>query len=108
MPSISTSQMSPAFMKTGGLRAAPTPAGVPVMMRSPGSSVIASLMSATNVATSKIRSAVVALCMTRPLSRVSIFKPCAPGGSSSALTKTGPNGPVLSKFLPTVHCGVRS
>ena len=41
MPSISSSQMSPAFMKTGGLRAAPTPAGVPVMMRSPGSSVIA-------------------------------------------------------------------
>ena len=29
-PSISTSQTSPAFMKMGGLRAAPTPAAKPV------------------------------------------------------------------------------
>jgi len=35
-PSISTSQTSPAFMNIGGLRAKPTPAGVPEMMMSPG------------------------------------------------------------------------
>lgn len=35
-PSISTSQTSPGFMNTGGLRAKPTPAGVPLMMMSPG------------------------------------------------------------------------
>jgi hypothetical protein len=40
-PSISTSQTSPARMNTGGLRAKPTPDGVPVTMMSPGSSVIA-------------------------------------------------------------------
>lgn len=40
MPSTSTSQTSPGFMKSGGLRATPTPAGVPVTMTSPGSSVI--------------------------------------------------------------------
>ncbi len=39
MASISTSHTSPAFMKRGGLRDQPTPAGVPVMMRSPGASV---------------------------------------------------------------------
>src|SRR5437867_12485873 len=33
--SISTSTTSPAFRNSGGVRAKPTPAGVPVMMRSP-------------------------------------------------------------------------
>ena len=41
MPSISISQTSPSFIQTGGLRACPTPDGVPVTTRSPGSSVIA-------------------------------------------------------------------
>ena len=31
----------------------------------------------------------------------------APGGSSSALTNTGPKPPVASKFLPMVHWPVR-
>jgi len=31
----------------------------------------------------------------------------APGGSSSAVTSSGPNAPVPSKFFPRVHCGVR-
>src|SRR6185295_17513721 len=39
--SISISQVSPAFIQTGsGLRAWPTPDGVPVRMTSPGSSVM--------------------------------------------------------------------
>ena len=40
-PSISIVISSPGFSQTGGSRNAPTPAGVPVMIRSPGSSVIA-------------------------------------------------------------------
>jgi hypothetical protein len=40
-PSISISQTSPCFIHTGfGLRAWPTPDGVPVKMMSPGSSVM--------------------------------------------------------------------
>ena len=34
--SIWTSQMSPAFIKIGGVREKPTPDGVPVAMTSPG------------------------------------------------------------------------
>ena len=37
-PSTSTSQTSPDCRKRGGLRAVPTPGGVPVKIRSPGSS----------------------------------------------------------------------
>ena len=40
-PSISIVISSPGCSQTGGFRNAPTPAGVPVMIRSPGSSVIA-------------------------------------------------------------------
>ena len=39
-PSIFTTASSPGFMKIGGLRAKPTPGGVPVETTSPGSSVI--------------------------------------------------------------------
>ena len=39
-PSMSISQVSPFFIQTGGLRAMPTPDGVPVKMMSPGSSVM--------------------------------------------------------------------
>ena len=35
-PSSSTSTVSPAFMNTGGLRPMPTPAGEPVVTKSPG------------------------------------------------------------------------
>ncbi len=38
-PSISTSTTSPSFNQTGGFRAMPTPGGVPVKIRSPGSRV---------------------------------------------------------------------
>jgi hypothetical protein len=39
MPSIVQLATSPGFMKIGGLRAEPTPAGLPVEIRSPGRSV---------------------------------------------------------------------
>src|SRR5208282_3269741 len=54
IPSISTSKMSPACMYTGGLRAAPTPPGVPVMITSPRSRLIATLMVAISTGTLKM------------------------------------------------------
>ena len=107
IPSIETSQTSPSFRKTGGLRAAPTPAGVPVTMTSPGTSVIAALRVTIRSTTSKIMSSVFADCITSPFRRVSSLRPAPPAGSSSGVTKSGPNAPVPSKFLPTVHCVVR-
>lgn len=46
MPSISILTLSPAANHTGGLRAKPTPDGVPVTMTSPGWRVMISLTSA--------------------------------------------------------------
>src|SRR6185312_11622819 len=65
-PSISTSHTSPGRMKTGGLRTAPMPAGVPITRTSPCSNVMNSDSSATVVATSKIMSEVEAFCMLFP------------------------------------------
>jgi len=59
--SISTSTLSPGFIKSGGFRDTPTPDGVPVTMMSPLRNVIASLMVATRVATSNTMSLVEAL-----------------------------------------------
>ena len=42
-------------------------------------------------------------CITLPLSRLSIFSPLPPGGSSSAVTIHGPKPPLWSKFLPMPH-----
>src|SRR5437660_21421 len=42
--SISTSTVSPLFIQTGGLRAWPTPDGVPVKMTSPGSRLMPCVM----------------------------------------------------------------
>ena len=99
--------VSPAFIHTGGLRAWPTPAGVPITRTSPGSSVSTSASSAIVSATLKIMSLVFASCITCPFRRAWMRRPAAPGGSSSAVTSTGPKPPVPSKFLPIVHCGVR-
>src|SRR5450432_3996257 len=53
-PSMPYSTKSPTFKKLGGLRPSPTPAGVPVLSRSPGSSVMNELMYATSWGTEKI------------------------------------------------------
>ena len=74
-------------------------------MMSPLRSVIASLMMETSVATSNTMSFVDASWTTLPLSLVCNRKSLPPAGSSSAVTRQGPNGPVSSKFLPMVHCG---
>ena len=54
IPSISTSNTSPCFIQTGGLRAAPTPPGVPMMITSPGFSVMHSVISTMVSATPQI------------------------------------------------------
>lgn len=54
---------------TSCLRLVPVPAGVPVVIRSPGSRVTELLTCAMTVATSKISSEVFALCVTRPSTR---------------------------------------
>src|SRR4029450_11184518 len=67
-PSISIGTSSPSFSSTGGSRNTPTPAGVPVAIRSPGSSVIVALAYAMISATVKIMFAVVESCITSPFS----------------------------------------
>ena len=62
MPSISTTTSSPAFRKMGGLRAKPTPCGVPVLITSPGSSVIPREMKAMSSRTLKIILSVLESC----------------------------------------------
>ena len=105
MPSISTSHTSPGFIHKGGFRAKPTPDGVPDTMMSPGNSVIASEILLMSVFTSNAMSRVLAFCTTWPLRRVWRRSPLASAGSSSAVTKSGPNPPDPSKFLPMSHCG---
>src|SRR5205085_149503 len=65
-PSISIAISSPGCSHTGGSRNAPTPAGVPVMIRSPGSSVIACETNDTTSATPKIMFEVLESCITSP------------------------------------------
>src|SRR5262249_21887686 len=106
-PSMSISQVSPCFIHTGlGLRAWPTPEGVPVKTMSPGSSVIPWGTWAMVSAPGNIMLWVLSDCMPCPLSRVWIFKALAPAGSSSAVTIHGQKPPVRSKFLPMSHCVV--
>src|SRR5688572_9507593 len=92
MSAISTSTMSP----TARL---PTPAGVPVVITSPGSSVMCADTNSLRVGTSKIRSAVDESWRTAPLTRVVIRRL---DGSSPA-TIRGPSGQNPSKPLARVN-----
>ena len=60
----------PASARAAACAPCATPEGVPVMMMSPGSSVMTLESSCTRVGTSKIRSSVLLSCMTSPLTRV--------------------------------------
>ena len=103
MPSISTSTVSPGFSQRGGVLAWPTPGGVPSAIRSPGASVVYSEMMAMVFAAPQIMFPVLELCRISSPTRLSIFSPAAPSGSSSGVTTMGPIAPVSSKFLPGVH-----
>ena len=78
---------------------APTPAGVPVAMMSPGTSVIVRESQATTSATPKICFAVVPSWTTLPLMRVRSPSPCR-SAISSMSTSAGPQGAKVSIALP--------
>ena len=89
--SISTSTASPGLSQTGGFRAMPTPGGVPVKIRSPGSRVKTCDRYAISSSTPKISWLVLESCIVWPLSRRRM--PSLWGsGISSGVTSTGPDG----------------
>src|SRR4051794_10551941 len=100
-PSISIVISSPSCSHTGGLRNAPTPAGVPVMIRSPGSSVIACEMNETTSATPKIWFDVFESCIVSPFRIARIGSACG-SGTSLAGTRS-PTGRKVSRDLPRTH-----
>src|SRR6185436_661196 len=99
---ISTSQTSPGFMNSGGLRAAPTPPGVPVTITSPGCSVVKIEMYSISDGMSVIIMSIVVRCFSTPFTLVVIV--ClVTSPTSSGVTRYGPKAPVATKFLPGVN-----
>src|SRR5262249_48275284 len=91
MPSTRTSTRSPG-------RSRDAPAGVPVLITSPGISVMTSETRATRSSTGKIKSLVEPTCRTTPLTRPSTLS--ALGSTSVAMQ--GPSGQNVSKPLARV------
>ncbi len=96
------STTSPSTSHRGGVRAAPTPAGVPVRMTSPGSSVQPWLIQAIRYGTENTSCEVFDDCSTSPLTRVSIASPPARSISSSD-TSSGPSGQNVSNDFDQLH-----
>src|ERR1700739_76733 len=97
-PSTLTSITSPAT--TG-----PTPAGVPLGIRSPGNKVIACAICRITTSSEKMKSRVLPCCRTWPLTRVSTPTPApTPKHGSISSVTTGPTGQNVSKPLARVHC----
>jgi hypothetical protein len=92
---------SPGCIQTGGVRAKPTPPGVPVAMTSPGTSRVNDEKNSTALGTSTSICEVRAACMTCPLSLELMARSVT--SSSSGVTTSGPMGMLPSKFLPAVH-----
>lgn len=84
-----------------------TPCGVPVLITSPGYSVMNRLRYRTTWATGKIWSAVVPSCRFSPFTHSRSPRACG-SGTSSAVTSHGPSGLNVSQFLPLSHCPPRS
>src|SRR5208283_942229 len=85
IPSMVTETVSPSSM-------GPTPAGVPVRMRSPGSNVMTAEIHSTMAPTSWIISEVRLSCLTSPLTSVR----SARSDGSTSVTIHGPTGQKLS------------
>ena len=81
----------------------PTPGGVPVVMTSPGTSVMYFDRSATRSATPKIMVRVLPVCLRTPLTSSHMSRFCG-SLSSSVVTSHGPIGPKVSQPLPLLHC----
>src|SRR4051812_5999670 len=102
MPEIEMRTVSPAFRKRGGSKPMPTPAGVPVAMMSPGRRVVPAEIVAIRVGMSKMRSRVLALWRSSPLTQH--FTSRFSGSSASAVVIHGPMGQNVSRVLPRNHC----
>src|SRR6266511_62409 len=87
--SISVRTTSPG--RRDAPRPAPTPAGVPVAMTSPGSRVTAWLAAATRVGTSQIMSAVLPSCCSSSLTQRRMRRSCGSGTSQDGV-RPGPSG----------------
>ena len=91
---------------SGGWRAAPMPAGVPVASTSPGSNVMALLSSSICSKMLKRISAVLPSCRSSPLTQVRTRSACG-SAISSAVTSHGPKGPRESNDFASVMVGLR-
>src|ERR1017187_3911680 len=87
----------------GGLRANPTPGGVPVEIKSPTSQVADLERWLIRNGTLKIRLLVFESCKVSPLS-VREIRRLWGSGISSAVTIHGPVGAKVSQLLPRYHC----
>jgi hypothetical protein len=82
-----------------------TPSGVPVKIRSPGSSVMQALMYSSRYGTSNTMSASAASCLRTPSTPPRMRSAAAGSGSPGAVIRIhGPTGPKPSKPLARVHC----
>jgi DNA-binding transcriptional LysR family regulator len=104
MPSVMTSPTSRNF---GGFMPRPTPGGVPVVMMSPGISVIMPDRYDTICGTLKIMVAVEPVWQRLPLTSRYMLSLCT-SPTSSDVTSHGPSGPKVSCDLPLVHWPPRS
>ena len=96
---------SPGWSQTRGSRVLPTPDGVPVEIRSPGSSVISAERCGDELRAPRRSgrpSSCACICSPFRVSEKSI----ASWETSSAVTSAGPQGAEPSKILPAIHCGV--
>ena len=82
----------------------PTPDGVPVKMRSPGSNGVIDDRWWTSASTPKIRSDVRLFCISSPLT-VQPSARSSGSSSSSGVTTQGPIGPNPGNDLPRLNCG---
>src|SRR5690606_15169372 len=95
---------SPGVSQRRGVRPRPTPAGVPVKMRSPGRSGSSADRAATRRGTEKIMSLVRARCRCSGPMRQP--RATSPGSSnSSGVTTQGPVGPKPGRDLPRLNWG---
>jgi Na+/H+ antiporter NhaA len=104
IPSIQVTSSSPGLSQRCGSRPIPTPAGVPVKITSPGSSVTVRDSEATSRGMEKIRFWVRPFCTSSPL----IAQPSSRSSglaNSSGVTSHGPIGPKPGNDLPMQNWG---
>jgi hypothetical protein len=96
-----TSMTSPGSIHTGGVRAKPTPPGVPVAITSPGARRVNDEKNSIAAGTLTSIWEVRADCITVPLSVELMARSLT--STSSVVTTSGPIGMLPAKFLPAVH-----